>query len=358
MSILSPVTGNDIADSLLVRQVQTFFEKKVNQEGERILSRHGSRVNSINRQSEPWERLKDRLTEPLKSLDRVVGRLQSIRATIDSLIKTVENANEDADADANPAGYKATFDGLMKSFRNYAENTPDTPNLLGRDPSAQLTFPINSTNAQQTFNGTYFGTDYYITDSNGDRWQPNRVSGQLVRFDSFPDEPSTTKAAINTGIRLDSFDESTGAVDFTINAATAAIESVSGTVTREGLHVLDAWLYDDLGSQEGRDRALADLESAQTLVDLEIRRYEVAANTIDFHRQRATLNIEGFEKEREAVLARQAQELVDARDELDRQFRVTQESLRGSIALRKQYSVFFLGQTNDPFISALIDINV
>lgn len=364
MSVLSPISGSNIQNALLLKQVKSFFEIRLNQQGGRILNTFNAKLNNIERQSEPWRAMKEDLVEPLRQVNRLVSRLENIKKTLDLLLKTLDNASNDPEANNNAAGYASSFDGQLRSVRNFAESTFDTPNLLGKTVPSRLKFPIApGDSATQTINGTYMGSDYHIIDENGKRWQPERLTKLLVQYDSFPDTPGTKKVGLETGARLDAFDEETDAITFTINSATAAIESIDGTVVREGLGVLDSWLYGGLATQADRDRAKADIEAAKRIVDIESRRYTVAATTVEFHSARADLNVDTFDKQRDALLQQRGQQLADAKDELDRQFRVAETAMVANINFRRNYSHFFVAQKNNSiaqrnatFFQKLIDI--
>lgn len=364
MTVLTPVNGNDIANQLLLKQLRSFFESKVNKESAGVLGQFNTKLNTVERETQPWRAFKEDLVEPLRQVNRLVSRLENIRKTLDSLLKTLNTATNDPEADANAAGYAAAFDSQLKSVRGAAESNFDLPNLLGKDEPSRLTFPITPTgNATQTLSGTYMGSDYHIIDENGNRWQPERKTKLLVEYVSFPETEGDTKVALDKGAVLDAFDEETDAITFTVNSATAAIETIDGTIVREGLGVLDAWLYDGLATQAGRDRAVADIQAAKHIVDLEIRRYKVAVTVVQFHSERAASNIGALDKERDSLLFQRGKELSDGKEDLDRQFAVAQQALVANINFRNNYSLFFkvdqtdsLAVRNATFFQKLIDI--
>lgn len=364
MTVLTPVNANNIQNQLLLKQLRGFFESKVNKQSAVLLGRFNAQLNTVSREAEPWRAFKEDLVEPLRQVNRLVSRLESIRKTLDSLLKTLNTASTDPEADANASGYAAAFDSQLKSIRGYAESTFDLPNLLGKDEQARLSFPITPTgNVTQTINGTYAGTDYHIVDENGNRWQPERKTKLLVEYVSYPETEGDTKVALETGAKLDAFDSETDAITFTVNSATAAVETIDGTVVREGLGVLDSWLYAGLASQGDRDRALADIEAAKDIVDLEIRRYKVAATVVQFHSERAETNIGALDKQRDALLFERGKELSDGKDALDRQFSIAQQALISNINFQKNYALFFKADQNNTqalrnaaFFQKLIDI--
>ena len=62
----------------------------------------------------------------------------------------------------------------------------------------------------------------------------------------------------------------------TVFAGTTAAKTFTGTVTRDGLGVLDSFLYDGFKTAAGRGRALKDLRAAKATIDAELARFEGA----------------------------------------------------------------------------------
>jgi len=129
-------------------------------------------------------------------------------------------------------------------------------------------------NAQDTYAiaGVFLGTDYYITeDGSGDFWNSDTgyalsedAVGTLSEYASYPSSPTGVNDSV-TAITLDSFTRSTGAVTFTLSNAT----QVSGTVTRGGLGLLDAFLYGNFDTgvdANAIENARDDLDAAEALL--------------------------------------------------------------------------------------------
>ncbi len=133
--------------------------------------------------------------------------------------------------------------------------------------SQTLYAPYNADGQVVQVDGTYLGTDWYLTDGSGNTWNSN--TGFLnsdAQSATLTGSDGTTSST--SGITFTSFDSSTDTATFTLDNGTT---SVSGTVSRGGLGLLDSFLYggfDTNVASDALDRAQADLNSAQsTLFD-------------------------------------------------------------------------------------------
>lgn len=160
---------------------------------------------------------------------------------------------------------------LIKDGKNYyAKNLIDTQSRTSFSTQT-LYAPYSRTGDTYPVTGVFLGTDYYITDSGGDFWNSDTgyvgsedATGTLAEYTSYSDSPTGVSDSV-TSITLDSFTRSTGAVTFTLSDAT----QVSGTVTRGGLGLLDAFLYGNFDTgvdANAIDNARDDLDAAEALL--------------------------------------------------------------------------------------------
>jgi hypothetical protein len=156
---------------------------------------------------------------------------------------------------------------------------------LSRSSFATQTFfaPYNSKGDTLQIDGVYLGTDYYIIeDDSDDFWNSDTgfaaseaTVGTLTEYSSFPDT-TTGQSETVTAITLNSINTTSGAVDLDISGPV----KITGTLTKGGLGILDAWLYENFANQTAIDRAKADLDEAESLLLL---------TEADFLADRATL---------------------------------------------------------------------
>jgi hypothetical protein len=132
-----------------------------------------------------------------------------------------------------------------------------------------------------TETGTAFGTDFTITEKNRTFIFSDHEARVLRQVDPLK-EPFTAPlpanfVAISRDVRLDSIDKfDPDKVTVTIFPGTTAAKTFTGTVTRDGLGVLDSFLYDGFTTAAGRSRAFEDLRAAKTTIDRELARFEGA----------------------------------------------------------------------------------
>lgn len=131
--------------------------------------------------------------------------------------------------------------------------------------------------------GQFLGSDYFITETGGSGSvffsdisfrNSETDTGNLVEYSSFPDTIVTTNA--ETGLDLTNYTS-----DSSITFDTASRTGITGSITRGGLGLLDAFLYDRFDNATDIDRAQTDLESAESVV---------LTAEADFKRDLAALN--------------------------------------------------------------------
>ena len=141
-------------------------------------------------------------------------------------------------------------------------------NSLSRETfiTDSLLAPYNFQGDSLFIEGIYLGNDYFITDSDGSGnvfysdigFRANESdTGILTEYSSFPDTVVSTAA--EAGLDL-----TASVSDSDVTFDTANETGINGSITRGGLGLLDAWLYDRFNNATDIDRAQADLESAES----------------------------------------------------------------------------------------------
>ena len=158
---------------------------------------------------------------------------------------------------------------LIKDGGNYYQK--NLINSSSRSSFSTQTFfaPYNYMRDTLQVDGVYLGTDYFITeDSSGDFWNSDTGYlsleddvGTLREYSSYPDT-ATGQLDIVTNLALNSYDNSTGSIDFTLSDST----NITGIVSGGGLALLDAWIYSGFDNQTSIDQAKDALDAAEGLV--------------------------------------------------------------------------------------------
>lgn len=273
-TVLTPANAAAVNNSIFLNQINALNTPQIVQAQNRVQSTLQRELNQLGDEQIALTDLQDEIDNALKFINDGISRATLIHTRLDAAIKTALQANE-GDANSFPA-LAASFDSSVNSIIDTA-NTGPTPNLLSELPQSNLTFRLNTRGTTLTLSPKFLGTNYTVTED---------VSGDVfVRVDSTKTFRETSAAdgtftgnfgAIFGGIRMDSFDASTNAIGFTTSPSTAGAQSFTGTLSKTGLGVGNAFIYDNLESQAGRDRAIADLESAKISVDQQLIRFKAA----------------------------------------------------------------------------------
>lgn len=352
VTVLDKLTRADFANATLVSQLQASAEERITERTEAIASRFGQKISAVELERKPWEGVKDSAGEASSFLSDTLGRARRVKDALDGMIASVTKATQNTEGFTNFEGYALTFDSQLGNLVRIAQNG-SSPNLLG---TAEPTFryDISPNFAQASVKGADLGSDYYIEDTEGKLWYPNRGARNLTRYDDYPNTPTSTVGAFGGGLQLDSLVGDT--VTFTVGPDTGSPESFTGTIYRDDLRIVDSWFYDGLATADGRERALEAINDAKDAVKLEIRRYEVAISVAQFYEKRAQTQISGLNAENNELLVQQAQEIQKAQDDLARQFQATTSNVAVALSLRVEYANLFAPFVNDRFSSVFIDL--
>jgi hypothetical protein len=338
-TVLSPLSGSNYNNALLLSGLQTQYGGRIAAKTASIESDYGTKLGAVDRHAQQWKDFRAELEKPRSIVSGVVGRLKGIRALLDSLSATVGKANLDSQSGTLYDGYRATFNSLLKSLRSRIDNTADSPNLLGKTGARELLIPTDISGAPLSVRQNYKGIDYRILDTSGFQWAPDYVGNLLRRYDSYPDEPSSVSGNLANGVRLDSL--SGDDVTFTVAPDTASPQTVDGTIDRGGIGLVDAWFYDNLSTQDGRDRALADLKAAKNNIDQEIGRYQRTLTSIAYYDSRAEIRLGDFSQETGALLIERERAVLTSQENIQRQFDLATTALaRNQFALNVYKNMF------------------
>jgi len=355
MSVLSVLSRSTVTTATLLSRMIEAQQQKSARQIQSITDLHQTQINRLNRDGDKWKSVKSDVGKAASSIHANLGRAKAILGKLDSMLLTVNKAGHPSPdgTTINTDAYAVTFDSMLKGLSKNAEGGRSSPNLLGK-AEPKLTYRTHVNGSTASVQGAYIGTDYHIIDSEGKRWVLNRDAKNLKRYDNYPNSPTSTVGTFQNGIRLDSI--SGDAIDFTIAPETATPQSFSGTIYRDGLRVQDSWYYGNLGTQAERDRAATDLKSAKVAMELEVKRYELAASTASFYEDRALAEIKGIRAKVNDEMIARAEELQKSQAKLNQEFQVTNSIVAQSLSLKNAYANMLGTTANDKLTQILIDV--
>ncbi|NVJ90011.1 MAG: hypothetical protein HWE34_00040 [Methylocystaceae bacterium] len=350
----------DVSTNQLNKQLQNNFQTRVQTEVDRINDSYASNLNSKDLEEESISRYLNDLSEGLDTIQNTSKRLTGMLDRLDRMIININKAqqsSDDPDAAFKPGGYAAAHDSYFRGLDDLIKNTRTSDNLLASD-SASIRYPISYNGTSAQVYGNDLRTNYHIEDSNGNKWYPDQKTQLLKVYTDYPHTEGEGKSSMiyDQGLQLDSFSDPT--VNFTTGANGVSPQSFTGTLKREGLSVLNAWLYDNLSTSAGRERALSDLNAAKESVKVEISRYSLVETTLDYYDKIASNRLHGVREERISIQAEAAEAISKKQSEMMYQYQSVQSSLAQALVVRNSYKNLFPNLANDPLTMRLMNVQV
>jgi len=356
MTVLSPISTQQVGYNLLQLQLATYNELKLSTEQRTIADGYQQKVNSVNLEADKYRDLSDDLDDTVAFLTRTANRAEQISKKLNdlrTLIWKAEYWGNSADGVSHKA-YALSFDAIVKSINSLANSTTDTPNLLGSAEHSSYSYYSTVSGQQGTVTRTFLGTDYEILDSGGNTWKrTGEYSKFLTQYDSTGAETGLY-AAISIGLQLDAI---TGtAVDFTVNPDTADAQAFDGTISFSGLNIGDSWYYGGLAAADGWDRAKEALDYAKAWVDGNAARLNGALATATFYRGKADTAISGYRNLIDDYTIAQALELQEVNHTYAALNDISVLSIANTQALRDQYAKLLTATSISPIFRSIIDL--
>ena len=272
-----------------------------------IRSGQQTQIEVVNQPTNKPRKSNEELTKIISFLSNVVDRIKTIRRLADNLTAEVSKADRFGAGDS-----AVQFDVTLAQLSRVAGQTSTAPNLLNSSSNTDFAFLTTEDGRVVTLSGAALGTGFTITEAGNafgtdlSTTGENRTvifsdheAGVLRQVDPLK-EPfaaplAANFAAISRDVRLDSIDKfDPDKVTITVFPGTTAAKTFTGTVTREGLGVLDSFLYDGLATAAGRSRAFEDLRAAKATIDAELARFEGALKSARLISGQRDLSLAGF----------------------------------------------------------------
>ena len=211
-----------------------------------------------------YRRLQSKLDRTVRATERAVEKLVELKTILSDMRKQIVLAQSDTIDDTQRGKHAQTFDQLLGQLNSKVRSGGTLDNLIGssiRDifEPAGITYQTKPDSpVTKTVGGIYSGSDYVITDGDGNKHFAD-LYGSLLQ--QFPFDDEVEGELISAADTVD-YDSDTGAISIT--HAGEADPFVTGTLERKGLGVLHSYLYGKFTDADLRDEALADLDAASS----------------------------------------------------------------------------------------------
>lgn len=264
-------------------------------------------VEVINQRTGKPRKSDEDLTKIISFLSNVVERIKLIRRLADNLTAEVSKADQFGSGDN-----AVQFDVTLAHLSQVADQTADEPNLLNSSSNEKFRFLTTGDGRIVTLSGaalgsgftitetgTSIGTDLIVIEENRSFIFSDHEAGVLRQVDPLREPFSAPLPAnfadISRDVRLDSIDKfDPNKVTITVFPGTTAAITFTGTVSREGLGILDSFLYDGFTTAAGRSRAFDDLRAAKATIDAERARFEGALKSARLISGQRDISLAGF----------------------------------------------------------------
>ncbi|NKD77416.1 hypothetical protein HEQ60_06535 [Haematospirillum sp. H1815] len=325
---------NTFNKSLVVTaKLQETIQNQLNAKAAMIGDRYAASVSAKGLDRAKWARTEDSVRGAVDKIDYALQALTDIANTLPQMKYVVQKATADSvEKPENLKAYAQTLQSYIRSMDVSITSARGRTPLLDSQ-SGGLIYRTGITEGEQTEYGRDLSTRFSLEKDNI-RWEADRASNSLIEY---VDGKATKNSGLLTGgARLDAINTD-GTVDFTIGASTASPQTMTGfTLKRSGLDVADSWFYEDLATEDGRARALKDIETARGTIAVQKTRIESMKITAEFYAQRAKAAIASIDADNIKTAEAQAAEIEKLKSE---------ESLKAQVLLRSVMQSERLSQT-------------
>lgn len=342
-TVLSQNKKADIGTLTLLSSMAQTNEKLMQQKIKEVSAKYDYQESAATTEADNWKRVSRKIGDASSFLSETAGRVKQMLSQVESLASTVGKADQSAASDptANFDGYASAFDSMARGLIDKAENGRGGQiNLLGRGEPT-YSYQVSTTVQTAWVQGGYLGSDYSITDDDGHRWVPDRSARLLRQYDKTSGE-EIAAVSMRTGLDMISHNTDTGALSFAIDADTAGRhEYTNATITRTGLKLMDAWLYDGLSTEAGRQAAQSDLTKVKATLKLEASRYEGARIMAAFYESRANAHAADGKAEANEAMLERVKAIKKVQEEFSQQFETTRNQVLGAVQIRQKFLEMF-----------------
>ena len=350
----------------LVTQIKANANLRLLDEQQAIEERTRQQRDAINTLNERWINVKAQINNAQVAVDSGQESLEKSANTLLLMRGSVEGAADDPDF------YLDQFNDFVNELYNEAESAGNAFNLVGNinpidyTPN-QIEYRTDLGFGSTTLTGTYIGTNFRIFADDGTVWEPDLGTDilQATSSQGGPKQEYTTDDGVTinkatstrSGITLNSYDPDTGAVSLDISIVpTDAPITVTGTLERTGLGIMQSWFYNDFATEADRAAAFQDISNAE--IDLTSAGAEIArsAAQLSIDQKRVNQALDDLTEQSADVSNKEFDELEEVRIRAAQQFLAMEANLDNLSRQQRNYLDAFAGFISSPFLRATLDL--
>ncbi len=351
-SLLPKTTqSSQLRDRLTLRLYEDMQAKQAALEGQ-----YQPRLDTINQQSERWARVKVEAKMVSGNIDKNLQTTEKVRdylLQLRSIVHDIENKDDDT--------YNLKrFDDTLKKLNEEVGKVPQSMSLIA--PRSNTDFSANTLEVKTglgenvlRFTGIYLGTNFSITEADGDLWIADQTTETLTRQANSNTGSEKLTTSLRTGLRRDSGPDGADSIDFTANYQTDPV-AATGTLEKGGLKIMGSWFY-DWSDPAVFDQIRTDLDTAMNTTvaaSAQLTGYQSSVKTIML---RADAQMEVLRDDTNTVYAEKALATMQLEDQARMEFDAISASLDAMDATRENLALLFPRTASRGVLGAIMDTN-
>ena len=355
--------------STLVTQVEATLNSQLEQQLESINDEAAQAMAVVNDQNQRWITVKSQINNAQVAVSNGQDAITKVSSTLLDMETSVGNAGEKGE---DPKYWKEQFDEQLNSINIAAESASPTTNLIGNANPVDLSpntidYQSNINGFTSTLTGTDIGSTFTIQTASGEQWRLDNQSDILQAYNEGGSKAETYKTqsgdtvakatSTHTGLKLVSYNPTTKAI--TVDVSVVPDDPpivVTGTLQTAGIGLMGSWFYNNFATQADRNRASADINTAETNLVSSQATLQMAASQTAQDQKNADDALHALTLQSDAITQKQQDATQAAQAKTAQQFLAIQANLQNMSDTQSNYLQAFAGFLDDPLAQVSLDI--
>jgi len=357
-------------NSSLMSQIKNNASKRLAEAMAVVNQQAKERNAAINVENERWISVKAQINNALVAVDNGRDSVKKVAETLLLMRGSIAGAGTPGE---NADLYRDQFNAQVNAINNEADSGGKAFNLVGNINRVDGTYnsieyrsDVNLNSSRIT--GTYIGSDFRIEANDGTVWipdlgsdliqayDPNGVTQQKYTTNENQEIPKATST--RNGLTLVAYNADTKQITVEITVVpTEPPITVTGTLKKNGIGVMQSWFYNDFTSEADRKRAFSDINAAEVNLASAGADLERSAVQTAIDRRRADRALDDLSQQTRKANSTQAQQNQEIQLKAAQQYLAMQANLQNLQSQQANYLQAFSSFVGDAFTQSLLDIN-
>lgn len=326
--------------------------------------KYDGRMEEIQKQQERWIKVKSTVYNAdaaVKNAEAGIKEIKGHLLEMRSMLKQMETTTD-------RSFLREQYDKKLAEVNRIANRYAQSQNLIGNisrtdwDNMNELEFKQDLSPSTLKLEGVMLSSDWRITGTGADAGKtyiPDLVVDTLQEYTSYPGTVGDTKTSNRTGMRLDSYDDSTGAVTVTMNYQDAdGGTTVTGTLERGGTEMMGSWFYDKFETAGAVDldkiqTAREDLMWAESQVSLAEGTISNYRTLVDSAGKAVDAKLDTFREDTKEVYIAQMTDEMELQGDTEMRYNAVLTNLQSIQSQQGQYLSYFAGYLGQNSLAGL-----